>query len=1506
MHLRSLAAAAGRAGQALRGLLAATALLLALAGTAGAATRDVHFAPLGAERGLSQNTITALVQDRRGFMWVGTQGGLHRYDGQRYAVLRHDPRDPASLPDSYVTALALDGADGLWVGSLGAYVARLDLRNGAVRRYRALPGSGRDVRALLPVPGGVLVATSTGLHRLDTETGAQRRMRAHPPAWLRTAPRQSLLQDGDDVLYGNVVGLVRVGPDGSARAITAPGPVHAMHRDASGTVWVSSAQVVHRLVGDRLEPAWSDPERIGRVVAIARAPDGRLWMAGDATGLARWDPRDGSTVVMRDDRGRQPGVPEPGVNVLLVDASGLLWAGGRLRGVMVADPAGTRFARLLDVDGQPLEDSLRAIHEAPDGALWVATDNGRLVRATSTTTADYGEVLASLPPPLRRVTAIAGDGPGRLWLATLGGLFRLEIAARRAVQVPTGDALHLRSMLRAGDGTLWLGTAGGGVVRRAPDGTLRTWPLGSDGDDAPATVHALWQDARGRIWAGTGAGLYRIDPLRGTHQRVDTAHGADGLRSTLVRALHPGSGGPWVGTHAGLSRAIERSDGSVRFEHPLEAGVDGRPEPVVFTIASARDGALWLGTDAGLMRFDPRTRAVRTFGMADGLQAREFNGNAVAALRDGRLAFGGVAGLNIFDPARIGESRFAPPVRLLAAHIGARTPVLEPVLWDDRALRLPGEADLLRLRIGALDFAPGERMRYRYRLEGFDPGWIDNGNRADITYTRLPPGRYTFVAQGTNRDGVWSPATLSVPIHVAPPWWRHPATKAAAGLALAALVAWVVLRRRRSRRIRAEYDRRLHEHDERLKLALWASGDQFWDFDIATGRVRRMDVLEPVHEGATPGIEVHTRDAPEHTIHPDDLPQVIENLRAHVRGEAPMLLSEHRVRDQSLAPDGSWVWVRARGRVVERDAAGRAVRVAGTARDITASRIAERERLVSGEVLRSMAEAVAVFDREFRFVAVNPAFTAMTGYAEHEVLGRPTSMLDGHVHAPTFYDALRTQLRDHGRYAGEVWQRRRDGAEFLCWLQASAIEDAHGAPGLYVAVLGDITEQKRAEQELRYLANYDALTSLPNRTLLSARLSEAIARARRDGTRLAVLFLDLDRFKDINDTLGHAAGDRLLCAAGKRLQQAVGVQHTVARLGGDEFTVVLERLATPADAQAVAEQVLAAFAAPLDFADGPEMVVSPSIGIALFPDHADTPADLLKHADTAMYHAKAAGRRTWSRYDASMDVEIRRRATISAALRKVLERNEFELVFQPQVSLDDDRVTGVEALLRWTRGEHGVIEPAQFIPLAEETGLILEIGEWVLRRASEQLGAWRAAGFADLAIAVNVSALQLLRGELPDTIARILADTGVPADRLELELTESMLMANAGRAASTLDALQRMGVRMAIDDFGTGYSSLAYLRRLPIHTVKIDKAFVDGTGEDGEDRAITAAIIAMAHSLGLNVVAEGVETDTQLAFLRGQGCDEAQGYRLARPMDAAACLEFLRRWPGRAAAQGEG
>ena len=560
--------------------------------------------------------------------------------------------------------------------------------------------------------------------------------------------------------------------------------------------------------------------------------------------------------------------------------------------------------------------------------------------------------------------------------------------------------------------------------------------------------------------------------------------------------------------------------------------------------------------------------------------------------------------------------------------------------------------------------------------------------------------------------------------------------------------------------------------------------------------------------------------------------------------------------------------------------------------DTTERRLAEEKLRLNAAVVASTRDGVIITDLESRILAVNPAYTEITGYHEAEVVGQNPRLLQSGRHGRAFYQAMWASIREMGYWRGELWNRRKNGELYPQWLTISVVRNDQGEATHYIGVLTDISQIKHAEERLDRLAHYDPLTDLPNRRLAQLRLTHAVEQAQRHGYRLGVLFIDLDRFKTVNDSLGHPVGDELLQAIARRLSQRLRQEDTLARLGGDEFLVVLEYLQRPEEAAAVAQILISRLEQPFTLAGGQELYVSASIGISLYPDDGHSAADLIQHADTAVYQAKMQGRNTYRFYTEALTRTAHERLDLESRLRRALERNEFLLHYQPLMSVEEERMIGVEALVRWQPPDEALVPPLRFIPLAEETGLIVPLGEWVLRTACAQAKSWLDAGSPPLLLAVNLSARQFQQPDLIARIQAILTDTGWPVACLELEITESTLMEQGQQAVTTLMALKELGVRLAIDDFGTGYSSLAYLKRFPIDKLKIDQSFVRDIPHDPNDMEIASAIIALAHNLRLEVLAEGVETPDQLAFLRERGCDASQGYLFSRPLPA----EELARW----------
>jgi diguanylate cyclase (GGDEF)-like protein/PAS domain S-box-containing protein len=555
-------------------------------------------------------------------------------------------------------------------------------------------------------------------------------------------------------------------------------------------------------------------------------------------------------------------------------------------------------------------------------------------------------------------------------------------------------------------------------------------------------------------------------------------------------------------------------------------------------------------------------------------------------------------------------------------------------------------------------------------------------------------------------------------------------------------------------------------------------------------------------------------------------------------------------------------------------------------RDITERKLSDDSLLQAAAVFESTREGVMITDANKRILRINKAFTDITGYTEAEVIGLQPSLLRSGRHDAEFYARMWASISKTGHWQGEIWNRRKNGEVYPELLSISAVFNKSGELTDYVAVFADISKLKATESQLEFLAHHDPLTHLPNRLLLLSRMEHSIKISLRDHKMLALLMIDLDRFKDVNDSFGHLAGDELLQLVAERLDSRLRGVDTLCRLGGDEFTVLLEDLAQPEDAARVANSIITTLSEPWLLSNGKEVRIGASVGISLFPDHGANPIELLQQADTALYQAKAEGRDRFKYFSEELTLLARARMDLEVRLRRAIANNELRAFYQPQVNVETGRIVGAEALIRWQDPDEGLIPPFQFIPLAEETGLIAAIGNWILKETCLQGKRWIEAGLPQLTIAVNISPHQFLHSNLETVVAETLAESGFPANRLELELTESALMQRENEAIQILNRLHALGVRLAIDDFGTGYSSLAYLKLFPLDVLKIDKSFIDDIPHHRDDMEIAAAIVAMAHTLRLKVLAEGVETKEQLAFLQAQSCDLYQGYLTSPPVPA--------------------
>lgn len=677
----------------------------------------------------------------------------------------------------------------------------------------------------------------------------------------------------------------------------------------------------------------------------------------------------------------------------------------------------------------------------------------------------------------------------------------------------------------------------------------------------------------------------------------------------------------------------------------------------------------------------------------------------------------------------------------------------------------------------------------------------------------------------------------------------------------------------------------LFDSQEQLKDAQRIAKIGSWSLDISTNRLSWSDEVFRLFE-INPDKFGASYEAFLDAIHPDDRTMVDKTYTRSLVNHQPFEIT-HRL----LLSDGRIKYVRETCETLY-DEADNPILSNGTAQDITKESMSSKEMALYASAFHNSAEAIVITDRDNKIITVNKPTSQLTGYSLSELKGKaPSIFAAGHTPQKT-YDRMWDALRKEGKWQGELFDRRKNGEVYPTWTTISVVRDEGGQVANYIANFIDITDRKAADEQIHHLAHHDHLTGLNNRFSLQQRLEQAIVQARRNSSQLALMFIDMDNFKVINDTLGHQIGDALLIEVAARLGDAIRESDIVARIGGDEFVVIYTSIDSDISAAPMAAFITHTLSQPYHI-EGNELHSSPSIGISIFPNDGGDAGTLMKTADTAMYHAKELGRNNYQFFTTEMNAAANERMILEQDLRSAQESKQFELYYQPKVDSINEEIIGVEALIRWNHPQQGLVAPDKFIPIAEETGLIRTLGQWVLDEACRQLAVWHEQGIVSIKMAVNLSPKQLRDPQIIKHLQECLTKHNIDAADLELEVTETAAMANAEQAIELMKQIRAVGVELAIDDFGTGYSSLAYLKLFPIQTLKLDRTFVRDIEEDENDAAICKATIALAHNMGMKVVAEGVETEAQKEFLTSHHCDILQGYLFSRPVPAGEATKLL-------------
>ncbi|RKZ99771.1 MAG: hypothetical protein DRQ47_10505 [Gammaproteobacteria bacterium] len=812
----------------------------------------------------------------------------------------------------------------------------------------------------------------------------------------------------------------------------------------------------------------------------------------------------------------------------------------------------------------------------------------------------------------------------------------------------------------------------------------------------------------------------------------------------------------------------------------------------------------------------------------------------------------------------------------------------ENALFKASKLHL-GYADDIKIEFSTTELLNAKNVVFKSRLIGGteNSNWklrdIDN-RRKD--FLLLPSGNYTFEVKASLNGYDWSkPLKLEI-TKESPPWktwWAY-----LLYVLFAILTLSLLMRKQFKKNLEKQKVQKLiADSEERLKLAVWGSRDELWDWNLVSGKIHRSNtwgIIDfPQRETDENGNNVVFRN-----IHPKDLAVVRAALEDHKNGYTSHYEATYRVKDVN----GEWVWILDRGKVVEHDVDGRALRMSGTIRNISDIKDTQEQYALIAKAFENTSDGVFILDDQFKYLAANKAYESITGFSAEDKMDRQFSISSDNKLQNEILQQIRQSLILEGSWQGELEDTRRSGEKYTIEIKLDAVKDRLDEITHYVGVFSDITFRKKSEDDLRRMANYDQLTGLPNRSLFQERLKHAITLSERLNNHLILLFIDLDNFKVVNDSLGHSIGDRLLSKVAERISACVRANDTVARLGGDEYTILLEQAESELVGSKVADKILEALSRPFRI-QGHELVIGCSIGIASYPDDGADVEALLRNADTAMYSAKYNDKNNYQFFTESMNKKANTRLEMEHELRKCIQAGEIKVFYQPKVSIQSGEIIGCEALARWIHPDLGFVSPADFIPLAEETGLIYNLGENVLSIACHDTAHWIEKYQFKGRTAVNLSTMQFRQNDLLDIVENILKKSKLSSSSLELEITEGMLVQNPDQAIKIMENLRAKDIHLSIDDFGTGYASLAQLKSFPINTLKIDKVFVDDIGLSKQDANLVKAILSLAENLQLDTVAEGVESFEQLEILSSMGCDIIQGYVFSRPVCEKEFAELL-------------
>ena len=1447
----------------------------------------LKFKQLTIEEGLSQSNVFSIVEDHYGFVWIATENGLNRYDGENFKYFKKSIGDKQSLSNNFVRKVYIDSKKNLWVGTQSG-LNLYDRGNENFTRFLSSDTQNtlRD-NVIWDIyednKGVVWVSTELGLHKFESESSSFTRVHVrgfdnqlreiktifqdqNNKFWLGTFDKGIYL--ASDTL-NSVVSLDGNNTWGLNLGSNSLNDIKRIEDNYwlatnNGLLVVNSEYKISKLYTEKSDDELNPTLLSNTVKSIEVYTDSEV-LVGTTKGINIIDVHTGR-VSEYTTSSSPKSISENWINDIYKDSSSRFWIGTYGNGLNILDSNLNVFSHyLLEIENNMID----AFVQSKNGTIWFLSQKSGLNKINADGKFSLNQ------------SKISSDvfqlqySDNNIWLYTFSNdLYQYHINTGKTTlhsqwQEHANYNHNIQFKIR-GDKIFFVDTSG---AMRSYNTISHEFKIIESSEKIQIIGFAFDKEEN----------IFAIDKSNNIFREVEDELVKSELHinfqnHSLIKdiiSLVVADDKVWFSTLNGIY-LIDLS--TLLLENYIE-------EEAISAMLQDDAGNIWASHNRNISVIERSTLTVKTFGSSYGIGDNDFITDSALKSKDGTIFFGGINGFHTFDP-----------VEVLSLSPKITPPTLTGFFIENQEFNISNSSNKTSLtsninQVGDLILQHAQspfsikfispntqspsRVNYRYKLNGLEDNWINSGkDNLRATYTNLSPGEYIFELQAYDIYNQAHQKSKTLAIKILPPWWLSNSAIFVYSLLVLAIIAYF-LQQMRHKRL---YHLQIKLSEERLKLSLWGSGDEMWDWNIKTGRIYRSNIwgiLEFPQDGKR---NVGTDQT---NIHQQDIPRVRAALNDHFEDKTEHFESTYRVKDKN----DQWIWVLDRGKIVERDDKKIPTRMTGTLKDISQIKRAEENLKLFAKCIENISDAVVIYDRQFNVVDVNKAFQRITNKSKKSMIGTALRFSNYPEH---FTVAVKKHLITKGSWHGEVESQKENNEKYLTDLNIDIIRDENKHISHFVGVFSDITKRKETEAELRRLASSDTLTGLPNRSYFQANQKRLVD----SKIPHALLVFDLDNFKKINDSMGHEVGDALLCKVAQRILTIGRKQDTVYRLGGDEFSLLIENTNDIHTITSIAKEILRTIALPFKLKNQ-EIVLYSSIGIVLYPEDGTSPEELLKNADTAMYHAKDLGGNNYQFFNDSMNKQAVKRLQIENLIRHGLKEDYFSVFYQPKIEISTGKVAGMEALVRFETPSKGIVSPVVFIPVSEETGQIIDIGEIVLRKACHATKQWVDAGLFDGRIAVNLSAVQFTQPNLVGMIANTLKESGLAPKYLELEITEGTVMDSPQKAIDTMLQIRAMGVHLSLDDFGTGYSSLAYLKKFPLNTLKIDKAFVDDIETSEQGRNMVATIVTIAHNLDLQVVAEGVETNQQLSFLAGLRCEQLQGYLYSKPLPEPDFQKYL-------------